>query len=386
MDSHDNRLARAFNLFHSQVPKRQVEASGRKVDNRPVFKAYSVIKRFKGLRRVNMKYREVKIYASREGIEQITAMMLGMGVDQLSIDDPEDFDDILNKKHEYGWDYIENSLKENLKREPAVFMYFDCTEEGDRLVDSVKNEIEGLKRSLSEGKFGWEADFGSLRIEEKIVDDADWKDRWKEFFKPARVSKRIVVKPSWESYHKEAGQVVVEIDPGMAFGTGTHETTSLCIRLMEKYLGENSLSQDCCNKKVLDVGCGSGILSICAALLGCRDVLGIEIDEDAVRVAEENVRLNGAEASVRVQQGDLTKGVDFKADIIVANLMADLVMALASDAGKHLKSGGVFISSGVLTEKKAVVCEAIREAGFKIEEVLEEGEWCAIAAKLNERI
>lgn len=161
----------------------------------------------------------------------------------------------------------------------------------------------------------------------------------------------------------------------MAFGTGTHETTSLCMKLMEKYLGEHPEE-----KKILDVGCGSGILSICGALLGSREILGIEIDEDAVRVAHENVEENHVEDSVKVMQGDLTKGVDFKADVIVANLMADLVMLLSEDARKHLTEDGIFISSGILVEKEEMVSAAIREAGFRIIEIAEDGEWCAIAA------
>ena len=132
--------------------------------------------------------------------------------------------------------------------------------------------------------------------------------------------------------------------------------------------------------RILDVGCGSGILSICGALLGSREILGIEIDEDAVRVAHENVEENHVEDAVKVMQGDLTKGVDFKADVIVANLMADLVMLLSEDARKHLTEDGIFISSGILVEKEEMVSAAIREAGFRIVEIAEDGEWCAIAS------
>jgi ribosomal protein L11 methyltransferase len=145
---------------------------------------------------------------------------------------------------------------------------------------------------------------------------------------------------------------------------------------MEKYLGDNAA-----DKKVLDVGCGSGILSIGAALLGSTDILGIEIDTDAVRVANENIELNNVGDKVKAIQGDLTEGVSFKADIIVANLMADLVMKLSKSAGKHLKKDGIYISSGILVEKKEVVSEAIKAAGFEIIEIAEDGEWCAIAAK-----
>ncbi len=323
-----------------------------------------------------MKYIELKIYTSKQGIEQLTVMMLARGIDYLSIDDPDDMEDILNKKHEYGWDYIEDELKENLDREPTVAIYFDDTPEDRETIQQIKDEVAQLKQQAEAGAFGEGADFGRLYVEDTLVDDEDWKDKWKEFFKPTKITDRLVVKPTWEEYEAAEGEVVIQIDPGMAFGTGTHETTSLCLKLMEKYLGD--APED---KKVLDVGCGSGILAIGAALLGSKDILGVEIDADAVEVAKENVELNQVSDAVKVIQGDLTKGIDYKGDIIVANLMADLVMMLSESAMAHMEKGGVFISSGILVEKKEVVSEAIKAAGFEIIEIAEDGEWCAIAAR-----
>lgn len=325
-----------------------------------------------------MKYIEFKIHASRQGIEQVTAMLMARGIDQLVIDDPADMEDILNKKNQYDWDYIEDGLKSRLDREPTVSVYFEDTSENKELIQQLKIAVMMLKSKELEGVFGWDVDFGRLYAEDIVVDDADWKDKWKEHFKPVKITDRLVVKPTWEAYEPEAGDLVLEIDPGMAFGTGTHETTSLCLKLMEKHLGDAADK-----KKVLDVGCGSGILSIGAALLGCREVLGIEIDEDAVRVAQENIALNHVEDRVQAVKGDLTKGIDFMADVIVANLMADLVMMLAESAGDHLEKDGVFISSGILVEKKELVAGAVIEAGFDILEIVEDGEWCAIAAKVR---
>lgn len=323
-----------------------------------------------------MKYIEFKVHASGQGIEQVTAMYLRMGIDQVSIDDPADMEDILNKKNEYGWDYVDDDLKKGLDREPTISIYFEDTEENREKIQQLKLQVMMLKSKELEGLFGWDVDFGRLYAEDIIVDDADWKDKWKEYFKPVRITDRLVVKPTWEEYEPNDGEKVIQIDPGMAFGTGTHETTSLCLKLMEKYLGDEP--QD---KEVLDVGCGSGILSIAAALLGCRSVTGVEIDEDAVRVAEENVELNGIGDRVEILQGDLTEGIESKADIIVANLMADLVMTLSKSAKEHLKDGGIFISSGILLEKKGIVSDAVKEAGFEIIEIAEDGEWCAIAAR-----
>ena len=323
-----------------------------------------------------MKYIEFKVHASRQGIEQVTAMYLRMGIDQVSIDDPADMEDILNKKNEYGWDYVDNDLKKGLDREPTISIYFEDTEENREKIQQLKLQVMMLKSKELEGLFGWDVDFGRLYAEDIIVDDADWKDKWKEYFKPVRITDRLVVKPTWEEYEPNDGEKVIQIDPGMAFGTGTHETTSLCLKLMEKYLGDEPQDKD-----VLDVGCGSGILSIAAALLGCRSVTGVEIDEDAVRVAEENVELNGIGDRVEILQGDLTEGIESKADIIVANLMADLVMTLSKSAKEHLKDGGIFISSGILLEKKGIVSDAVKKAGFEIIEIAEDGEWCAIAAR-----
>ena len=323
-----------------------------------------------------MKYIEFKVRASRQGIEQVTAMFMSKGIDSVSITDPADMEDILNKKNEYDWDYVDDQLKEDLEREPSISAYFEDTPENREKIQELKIAVMMLKSKELEGLYGWDVDFGRLYAEAVTVDDEDWKDKWKENFKPSKITKRIVVKPTWEEYIAGDGEIVLQIDPGMAFGTGTHETTSLCLRLMEKYLSDFPE-----NKKVLDIGCGSGILSIDAALLGAGEVMAVEIDKDAVSVAAENVKLNGVLNNVSVVQGDLTKGIDFKADIIVANLMADLVMVLAESAANHMEDGGIFISSGILTEKKETVSEAIRNAGFEILEIEEDGEWCAIVAR-----
>ena len=346
-----------------------------------------------------MKYIELKVHASREGIEAVTPIFLRYGVDQLSIDDPADMDDIMNKEHEYDWDYVDDKLKQHPDREPTVSAYFDDTDDAKALVQQIKLDIMKLKGEEQYGEYGTDVDFGRLYAESITVDDEDWKDKWKENFKPTKVTDRIVVKPTWEDYAKADDELVIEIDPGMAFGTGTHETTRLCLQLLEKYmLSDRAPGATCCgvpdkngmacnieDLHILDVGCGSGILAIGAALLGSRNVLGVEIDKDAVEVAKENVALNGVADAVDVQEGDLLKGIDFTADIVVANLMHNLVMMMAPAVRKHLKKEGIFISSGILVEKRDQVAEAIKKASFEILEIPEDGEWCAIAAKPKKR-
>lgn len=353
-----------------------------------------------------MKYIEFRIHASSQGVEMVSELLMRNGITGISVEDPSDLQDILSKKNEYGWDYIDDEVKERKLKEPIVRAYLEDSEEGREQLQSLKLQIMNLKSLELEGRFGWDVDFGRLYAEAEVVDDTDWKDRWKEHFKPARITDRLVVRPSWENYEAKAGDLVIELDPGMAFGTGTHETTRLCMQLIEKY-GEGRIfgqpgasaeeaGEDGClpgadedggsagagkSGSFLDVGCGSGILSIGAALLGCRDVLGVEIDPDAVAAAQENVRANHLEQTVRVQEGDLTEGIGFKADMIAANLMADLVVKLAGSCSDHLKDGGIFISSGILIEKEEEVADAVRRAGFDIIEIAEDGEWCAIAAE-----
>ena len=322
-----------------------------------------------------MRYIELKVHATSQGIEMVSRLFMSYGIDRVSINDPADLEVIMNKEHEYTWDYVDEKLKQEADREPTISAWLEDTEENRKLVQEIKLELMKLKAEEQYYTFGENADFGRLYAESEYHDDVEWKDKWKENFKPAKITERIVVKPTWEEYNAKADELVLEIDPGMAFGTGTHETTSLCMKLIEKY---------CCNyenTRVLDVGCGSGILSIAAALLGCRYVLGTEIDDDAVSIAEENVKLNGVDGNVKIMHADLTKGVNYRVDILVANLMHDLIIRLAPDAVRHLDADGIFISSGILIEKKEQVSGAILDAGFEIVEILEDGEWCAIAAR-----
>lgn len=321
-----------------------------------------------------MKYIQADIHVNRTGIEPVVTALLEIGITDTVIEDPADIADLLEKKNDYDWDYIDESVLELETEEPKVTVFVEESDQGRTKLEEIKAAVAELKRQQEVGEFGEGADLGKLTVTESVEDDSCWKDNWKEYFKPAKVGKTIVVKPTWEEYEAKDGEKIIEIDPGMAFGTGTHETTSLCIRLMEDYVKPGM--------KILDVGCGSGILSIAGALLGASEVLGVEIDPVAVEIAQENIELNHIGDVARAQYGDLTKGIDFKADVIVANLMADLVMMLSADVAMHLLPGGIYISSGILTEKEVPVADTMRSLGFRIMEVKEDGMWCAIVAKL----
>ena len=318
-----------------------------------------------------MKYIEVKIKTSKSGIDPVLAALMNIGINDAMIDDPDEILAMIASPGPSEW-YDESQIPDVSMIEPAVTVFFADDEEGRSKSNDVRKAIEELAKSVAEGRYGAEADLGELSVSAKVEDDVLWRDKWKEYFKPTKLSNNIVVKPTWCEYEPNEEDIVIEIDPGMAFGTGTHETTMLCIRMIEKYMHGGY--------KVLDVGSGSGILSIAAAKLGASDVLGIDIDEDAVRVSNENYELNGVSDRAKAIVGDLTVGVDYKANIVVANLLADIVMRLSKDTKRHLEEKGIFITSGILTEKSEVVEKCMIECGFEIVEKAILGEWCSIVA------
>lgn len=318
-----------------------------------------------------MKYIEVKIKTSKSGIDPVLAALMNIGINDAMIDDPDEILAMIASPGPSEW-YDESQIPDLSMIEPAVTVFFADDEEGRSKSNDVRKAIEELAKSVAEGRYGAEADLGELSVSAKVEDDVLWRDKWKEYFKPTKLSNNIVVKPTWCEYKPNEEDIVIEIDPGMAFGTGTHETTMLCIRMIEKYMHGGY--------KVLDVGSGSGILSIAAAKLGASDVLGIDIDEDAVRVSNENYELNKVSDRAKAIVGDLTAGVDYKANIVVANLLADIVMRLSKDAKRHLGEKGIFITSGILTEKSEAVEKCMIECGFEIVEKAILGEWCSIVA------
>ncbi len=308
-----------------------------------------------------MNYTKVTIYGKTNENEALMSALEELGISGFSVEDPADVRELMEKKHSYDWDYVDPEVLALETQEPRFSFYLEDSPEGMDLLDAALSE----------------ADYrGAGRVEISSVAEEDWRDCWKQYFKPARISRRFTVKPSWEEYIAEdPDEKIIEIDPGQAFGTGTHPTTTLCLKLLEDYLkpGES---------RVLDVGCGSGILSVGASLLGAKRVLGVEIDPVACAVARENAARNGV--SVEIREGDLVEGVEERADVVLANLMADLVLRLADSVPRVMAEGSVFISSGILLEKEETVAEGLKAKGFVIERIEEEGDWCAIAARRKE--
>ncbi|TDP54580.1 50S ribosomal protein L11 methyltransferase [Aminicella lysinilytica] len=325
-----------------------------------------------------MKYIEINIETSETGIELIVARLLALGIDNTEVTDPHDIQEIMEQKETYAWDYIDDSVVEKMQEAPVVTVYLEEGSAGLEKAKEIRADMADMVVAAATGAYGpgtdgKGVDLGSMKILVNDRDDSQWKDKWKEYFKPFRVSEHIVIKPTWEEYTGEPADHILEIDPGMAFGTGTHETTSMCIEMIEKYLKPGD--------KVLDAGCGSGILTIAAILLGAGQALGVDIDREAVRVANENIVKNHVEDHATARFGDVTEGVDFRGDLVVANLMAELVCMISPDVPAHLVDGGIYISSGILTEKEDMVKAALKGAGFEIVEIDRKGEWCCIVAR-----
>ena len=326
-----------------------------------------------------MKYSELKINADRNDLEATEAALIEAGFASMQIDDALDAADIAEHPDTYKYDYINEDIIEKANKAAGgnrsdsitLTLYFTADEEGRSELKTAEAVLEGLKNNICRNL--------SYSVTE-TADDSEWLYRWQEYFRPVRLGERIVVKPGWENYDPADGDLVIEMDPGMAFGSGLHETTSMCVRALEKTIGDLRHGHSQEQIRVLDVGTGTGILAIAAALLGADSCFGIDIDDEAVRVARENISRNGLEDRIVVCRGDLMEGVDYEADVIAANLMADLVIKLSPAAYSHMRSGGIYITSGILDIKEKAVTEGIEAAGFKILEVLADGEWRAVIA------
>lgn len=312
-----------------------------------------------------MKYYEVKIYTNSEGVEPVSGVLEMMGQETFVIEDASVLDEFLEKKNVYDWDYVDESVLE--KKESSLTLYVE-TEEAGETIATIRKAVGDLKQRSGE-------QYGRLVVEATLVDDASWKDNWKEYFKPAKITEDIVIRPEWEVYTPQDGEKIITINPGMAFGTGTHPTTGMCIQLLEKYISSPQ-------EVVLDLGCGSGILSIAAVLCGAGSVEAVDLDPNAVTASRENIEKNGMTDRIAVREGDVTKGLGFQADLIVANLVAELIVMLAPDIRQHLKGSKIFIASGILSEKKQMAVTALEEEGFEILEIRESDDWCAIACRL----
>ena len=310
-----------------------------------------------------MEYTELTVSTTTGGADAVSALLMRLGATGTQIIDKNDLPD--PDKPGRNWELMDRALLDAAPADVQVKAWF-AAEDAGRVLEALRLELPRMRTQDAEHAFGTLAlSVGSIREE-------DWANNWKQYFKPFRLGRHMVVKPTWEDWAAEPGDRIIEIDPGMAFGTGTHETTALCIELIEEYYREGRL---------FDIGTGSGILAIAAALLGAKDVYAIDIDEDAVRVAKENVRQNGLSDRIIVEKGDLLKGVRGTYDFAVANILAPVICMLAKPLTAYLAPGGYFVCSGIIREMRDDVYNALTGAGYTILEERSRGDWCAFAAQ-----
>lgn len=313
-----------------------------------------------------MKWIEVQVKTTTEAVETVSSILYEVGAGGLCIEDPNDI--ILYANSDECWDFIEPSLLEQQYEGIVVKAYFPESEDLIDKIELIRQNVEKIPQyNLDKG-------LGEVTITE--VYEKDWAEAWKKYYKPKKIGNRIVVKPSWEDYNKENDELVIELDPGMAFGTGTHETTIMCIRQLEKYINSG--------QTVFDIGCGSGILSVAAAKLGARKAIAVDLDELATKVTKENARINHVDDIIDIRHGNLLDVINEEADIIVSNIIAEIIVVLTQDIKKFLKKGGVFITSGIIHDKVDIVKNALEAEGLEILDKTALGEWVCIVARLGD--
>ena len=309
---------------------------------------------------------QAEIETTTAGVEPVGAVLLELGLGGYMVQDAADFEEFLQGK-QGRWDYIDDELMK-LREAPTVLTaYIAQNAQGAENLSALRQELARLKA------LDTEKEWGRLSLELCGLNEADWENAWKRYYKPSKIGSRLVVCPSWEEYDPAPGEVVMQLDPGMAFGSGTHETTRLCLAALDEF---NPSGRD-----VLDVGCGSGILSVAAMLLGAGSALGVDIDENAVRVAVENADFNRVAAKYRC--ADLTSGVTGQYDIIFANIVADAIRMLSPEIPRFLSEGGVFIASGIIDTRERETTAAIEAAGLKIVRRREQNGWVCLCAQMR---
>lgn len=320
-----------------------------------------------------MNWIELDIFTTTNGIEPITGNLLNLGINGFVIKDPGDFKEFLENK-DSNWDYIDDDLMGLSDCETTVTVYLPENSQGLDNLNSIKGILKTLKDNDLEGSFG------RLEYELKNVREEDWANNWKQYFKPLCIGDKILVKPSWESVEPNEKRTVLEIDPASSFGTGQHNTTQLCLELLEKYIKPGD--------SLLDLGCGSGILSIGAILLGAEKACAVDIDENSVKIAAENAKKNNiAKEKYTALCGNIISDIALREqigsgfDVVCANIVADVLVAMSPLFEDFLKDKGILVVSGIIDSRKDEVLNVIKERGFELLETSEKEDWSAAAFK-----
>ncbi|SIT82431.1 50S ribosomal protein L11 methyltransferase [Edaphobacillus lindanitolerans] len=310
-----------------------------------------------------MKWSEIAVHTTNEAAEAVSNILHEAGASGVVIEDSCEPD--LEREDRFGELY--DLDREDYPEDGVILKaYLPVSSFLMETIGSLKRKITGLS------EYG--LDTGRNTVSMSEVDEEDWATSWKAYYHPVKVSRRFTIVPTWEDYERlGSDELIIELDPGMAFGTGTHPTTVLCLQALEKTVREGDV--------IVDIGTGSGVLSIGAALLGAGKVTALDLDEVAVKAAKDNVALNGLSDEIDVRQGNLLEAFEGTANIAVANILAEVIVTFTDDAYRVLEPGGLFITSGIISRKKDEVKEALRDSGFEIEEVMVMEDWTAIIAK-----
>ena len=299
-----------------------------------------------------MRYKEITVYAKDSAqLAVLTEELTAAGQEELMINDPGDVDELIEGSWAYTGSIADRELLDSFREKAWCSFFLRKDESPDERVLAV---LKG---------YDWK---------QAAADDEDWLHKWEEYYVPFNITPDIVVKPVWRNYSAKEGETVIDIDPGLAFGTGSSPTTYLAARLLEKYI------EPCMD--VIDAGCGTGILSVIAAKLGAGDVLALDIDPEAVLSTENNARLNGC-GNITAKEADLLKGVEYRADLVIGNLLAPLVMRLSKDIPPCGKESVLFVASGIIDDMEEECLRTVKENGFEIIEAVREDCWTAFAAR-----
>lgn len=313
-----------------------------------------------------MKWSEFAIQTTNEAVEPVSNILHEAGASGVVIEDPLE----LVKERENVFGEIYHLNPDDYPDEGVVIKaYLPVNSFLGETVDAIKESINNLHL--------FDIDLGKNVVSISEVNEEEWATAWKKYYNPVKISERFTIVPTWEDYTPvSSDELIIELDPGMAFGTGTHPTTVMCIQALERTVLPGDL--------VVDVGTGSGVLSIAAALLDAKRIQSLDLDEVAVQSAIQNVELNNVQDKVSVSKGNLLDGVNEQADVVVANILAEVIMRFTDDVAKVVKPGGYFIASGIIQPKKQDVKDAITGSGFTISETILMEDWVAIIAKRND--
>ncbi|NLY08639.1 MAG: 50S ribosomal protein L11 methyltransferase [Tissierellia bacterium] len=305
-----------------------------------------------------MKWIQMSLHVSKQDEETVLAILNDeFSIEMLEVVDRTLVDEL--QEHQLLWNYVDDELVEKWPDHVVIKIYIREGESGEA-------EYLAIEKRLNP--------YFVVPCDRKMVDEKDWENEWKQYYKPTKIGDKVVIVPTWEDYEPTDGEHVIKMDPGMAFGTGTHETTAMCGALLEKYVKTGD--------RVFDIGTGSGILSFISLIMGAKEAVGVDIDPLSIKVANENAQINHMDDRVKFVEGDLFHCLEGKAEIIVSNIVAEVIASMVDDLKRFLSGEGLLILSGIIHDRVEMLENALAKAGFRLIEKTVDGEWVAMVAEV----